>query len=92
MASQARRVKEPHRNILVQSAIVEDIQKRINACAVFFLTDHFNDLLMWSHYADRHRGLCLQFRMLRALLPPSHPPARRLPLPAARASRPLAAR
>jgi hypothetical protein len=28
---------------------------------VLCLSENYNDILMWSHYADRHRGFVLQF-------------------------------
>jgi hypothetical protein len=28
---------------------------------IYCLTPHPDSLLMWAHYADRHRGICLQF-------------------------------
>jgi hypothetical protein len=28
---------------------------------IFCLTPHANSLLMWSHYAEKHKGLCLEF-------------------------------
>lgn len=37
--------------------------KRLNEeVGVFSLTEQKNDILMWSHYADRHRGICVEFR------------------------------
>ena len=29
---------------------------------IFCLTEHKDDILMWSHYADKHRGICIEFR------------------------------
>ena len=29
------------------------------------LTEYNDDILMWSHYADRHRGICIEFRPLK---------------------------
>jgi hypothetical protein len=28
---------------------------------IYCLTPHPNSLLMWSHYGDRHKGICLEF-------------------------------
>ena len=30
---------------------------------VLSLTEHADDILMWSHYADNHTGLCLEFQV-----------------------------
>jgi Protein of unknown function (DUF2971) len=35
-----------------------DISERYN---VYCLTTHPRNTLMWSHYADRHKGICLEF-------------------------------
>ena len=32
---------------------------------VFSLTEYRNDILMWSHYADKHRGICIEFCPIR---------------------------
>lgn len=32
-----------------------------NEVGVFCVTPHPNNVLMWSHYADSHRGVCLEF-------------------------------
>ena len=32
---------------------------------VFSLTEYRNDILMWSHYADKHRGICIKFCPIR---------------------------
>ncbi len=32
---------------------------------VFCLTEKSDNLLMWSHYADRHRGFCIEFNGLK---------------------------
>ena len=32
-----------------------------NAFRYFCLTPHYDNLLMWSHYADSHRGICIGF-------------------------------
>ena len=29
---------------------------------VFSLTEYKDDILMWSHYADQHKGICIEFR------------------------------
>ncbi len=28
---------------------------------IFSLTEHKDDILMWSHYADKHKGVCIEF-------------------------------
>jgi hypothetical protein len=41
--------------------IVRDVQDAINEIGVLCLSEVRDDILMWSHYSDSHRGLCLQF-------------------------------
>ncbi len=40
----------------------EDLSIDRGAHGVTCLTPHPNSLLMWAHYAQSHRGICLQFR------------------------------
>ena len=37
-------------------------QARSGDFRIFCLTPQNESLLMWAHYADSHRGICLQFR------------------------------
>jgi len=38
-------------------------EKRLDEeVGVFSLTEHEDDILMWSHYADEHKGICIGFR------------------------------
>ena len=43
----------------------EHIAKTVQRMGVFSLTEAPDDVLMWSHYADCHRGICLDFRLTR---------------------------
>ena len=38
------------------------LQERIDNSGVLSFSELGNDILMWSHYADGHRGICLKFR------------------------------
>lgn len=51
-------VKDPE---LIQKAI-ETYENYIHGFGVVCLTEVPDDLLMWSHYADGHRGICMGFR------------------------------
>lgn len=35
--------------------------KFITSCGIYCLTEVPDDILMWSHYSDSHKGVCLQF-------------------------------
>ena len=49
--------KEPYRE-----ATLESILKAIdNTIGILCLTENPNNLLMWAHYADSHKGLCIEF-------------------------------
>lgn len=43
--------------------IVSDIQETVNKIGVICLSEVRDDILMWSRYADSHRGFCLQFNI-----------------------------
>lgn len=40
---------------------METIQEASSSIGVFCSSEIRNDILMWSHYADGHRGVCLEF-------------------------------
>jgi len=43
--------------------------RRINKIVgIFSLSEKSDDLLMWSHYADYHRGICLEFKVTNSKL------------------------
>lgn len=41
--------------------IKKGLAKSINEIRILCLSEKYNDILMWSHYADGHRGFVLQF-------------------------------
>ena len=43
------------------SIIKESLAKSINEFRILCLSEKYNDILMWSHYANGHRGFVLQF-------------------------------
>ncbi len=38
------------------------VSDRINGYGVYCLSRKCDDILMWSHYADSHKGICLGFK------------------------------
>ncbi len=40
-----------------------DVQARVNSAGVLSLSSLRDDALMWAHYANGHRGICLQFAL-----------------------------
>lgn len=43
--------------------VLKSIQENVNASTVLCLCAVCNNILMWSHYADSHRGVCLKFSL-----------------------------
>jgi len=39
----------------------KSIQRMVSERRIYCLTPHADSTLMWSHYADKHRGVCLEF-------------------------------
>jgi hypothetical protein len=52
-------LKEPG----AQREIVNNVQDMVYKVGVFCLSEKKDDILMWSHYADGHKGFCLQFQI-----------------------------
>lgn len=67
------------------SAMKAGIQQRVNEAGVLSFSAVCDSTLMWSHYADNHRGVCLKFAlekwpvMQTALYPVEYPVARLSP-------------
>ena len=45
----------------INNTIKECLYKSINEFRILCLSRNYNDILMWSHYAEGHRGFVLQF-------------------------------
>ncbi|WP_444884987.1 DUF2971 domain-containing protein [Microbulbifer sp. PSTR4-B] len=41
--------------------VLESTDGMAKKTGVFCVTPHFDNLLMWSHYGDSHRGVCIGF-------------------------------
>lgn len=44
----------------ILSAIKEEIQRNINKSGVLCFSDKADHVLMWTHYASNHRGICVE--------------------------------
>lgn len=53
--------KQPEANAELQKAVLTDLQRHVDSLGVFCLSERGDDILMWSHYAGGHSGVCLQF-------------------------------
>jgi hypothetical protein len=56
--TQLTALSEPEVHRMTQAANVRTLTQNIG---VLCLSEIRDDILMWSHYADSHRGLCLEF-------------------------------
>ncbi len=56
------------------NTIKEGLAKSINEFRILCLSEKYNDILMWSHYADGHRGFVLQLNTEALLQNFKHPP------------------
>ena len=50
-----------HRDKNIRDSVMENAQKIIHSAGVLSLSRTARHPLMWSHYADSHRGFCVQF-------------------------------
>ncbi len=44
-----------------EQAFNDTIRHETDKCGIFTMSAKRDNLLMWSHYADHHRGICLEF-------------------------------
>jgi hypothetical protein len=54
--------KRRHDGDVVKKMFKDTVEKAINSAGVLSLTSRYDHVLMWSHYASSHSGLCLRFR------------------------------
>ena len=47
---------------------VDIMTNYVNSLGIFCLSERSDDILMWSHYSNGHRGVCLQFNLLNSEL------------------------
>jgi len=46
-----------------QNKLIDDIKKRFETGGIFSLSEQRNISLMWSHYADYHKGFCIGYEV-----------------------------
>jgi hypothetical protein len=59
--SRKKEAKRILREIKTSKGITEAFESLLGRAGVFCLTGKRDNLLMWAHYADKHRGFCLEF-------------------------------
>lgn len=48
---------------LVENALLHLLRKKVREdIGIFSLSEKRDDLLMWSHYANGHQGICIEFK------------------------------
>lgn len=52
---------DPTNITLLKDCLKEAAEVYRKNSGVLSLTTNYNDIIMWSHYADQHRGFCLKF-------------------------------
>jgi hypothetical protein len=45
----------------IYNRIAQEVSKRLKEAGVFCLSNNNDNILMWSHYADGHKGFCIEF-------------------------------
>lgn len=67
---------------LLAREIKDELDQELGARGVLSLSEHWDSALMWSHYADNHRGVCIEFDTTELphphLLPVNYRAARRI--------------
>lgn len=53
--------RDPSLKILAMNEMPRLHAARVTKYGVFCMTERCDSILMWSHYADSHRGICLEF-------------------------------
>lgn len=51
----------PHREREMEETVRSEMREVTAKCGIFCLCERPDDIRMWSHYADGHRGICLEF-------------------------------
>ncbi|AEG01051.1 DUF2971 domain-containing protein [Methylomonas methanica] len=55
-------LEDRHRNSAVWEALKNDLIHEFRHCVgIYCLTERRDSILMWSHYADDHKGFCIEF-------------------------------
>ena len=59
--AQRREELWPTRHVILDQDVAV-FQQYVDNCGVLSLSERSDDILLWSHYADSHRGICLRLR------------------------------
>lgn len=55
-----------HDSEVVKQMFKDTVEKAVNSAGVLSLTSRYDHVLMWSHYASSHSGICLRFKIREA--------------------------
>jgi hypothetical protein len=56
--------KMDYRGMMIDESEMELATRQMKEMGVFSLSDINNDILMWSHYSDEHKGFCIEFERI----------------------------
>lgn len=45
----------------IQNIAIDATNARLQAVGIFCLSESYKDILMWAHYGESHRGVCVEF-------------------------------
>ena len=65
---QTRKALLPENVIKHERKVNNDISRITENVGIFSMSAKRDDLLMWSHYADHHKGICIEFKTTRGKL------------------------
>lgn len=54
-------VAEKYLKRMLAQRIKDELTQEFGSRGVFSLSERWDSVLMWSHYADHHRGVCIEF-------------------------------
>ena len=69
LPSKIRKNMAKHANTAMFEKAPERLMARVNRTAMLCLSARRESVLMWSHYAAKHSGICLEFRQLALQIP-----------------------
>ena len=64
---------------LLAAQIKRDLDQELGVSGVLSLSARWDSVLMWSHYADNHRGVCIEFDLTEGSYPNLRPVSYRAP-------------
>jgi len=51
----------------IEKDAINDTNRRLQEVGIYCLTETYKNILMWSHYGQSHRGVCIEFDVARGV-------------------------